>query len=193
MEKTEYTMIDTIKRRLAHGCVLVALFFVSSLSLVGCDLSISVRQVMVTEDKAAQALEVARSHIDDPYLWGGNGPDSFDCSGLVVHAYQSTYERNKLFMFDEYVVHDVTADALYRYNVRLVESDHVIPGDLVFISSSYDSVTHVGLVSSISGTEVNLVHASSYNGCVVEEPWPLDQELRGQHLVGFGRLLVVDR
>lgn len=177
-------------RRHAHHAVL---FLVSTILLVGCDFSIPVVQYMVTKENAAQALEIARSQSGDPYVWGGAGPDSFDCSGLVVYAYQNTYGRTNLFRYDKTVVDDVTADALYRYNVQLVGSGQLVPGDLVFISSAYDHVTHVGLVSSISETEVNFVHASSYTGCVVENSWPLDQELRGQHLVGFGRLFVVDK
>jgi cell wall-associated NlpC family hydrolase len=36
---------------------------------------------------AAQAIAYARQQIGKPYLWGGTGPDAFDCSGLVQQAY----------------------------------------------------------------------------------------------------------
>jgi cell wall-associated NlpC family hydrolase len=35
------------------------------------------------------ALAYAESALDSAYVWGGNGPDGFDCSGLIVWAYQS--------------------------------------------------------------------------------------------------------
>ena len=38
---------------------------------------------------AAQALEYALAQLGKPYVWGGTGPDSFDCSGLAMRAYES--------------------------------------------------------------------------------------------------------
>ena len=37
-----------------------------------------------TIEKAVSAAEAQKGK---PYAWGGTGPDSFDCSGLVQHAY----------------------------------------------------------------------------------------------------------
>ncbi len=34
------------------------------------------------------ALDAARSKIGAQYVWGGNGPNGFDCSGLVKWAYK---------------------------------------------------------------------------------------------------------
>ena len=31
-------------------------------------------------------IDAALSHIYKPYRWGGNGPDTFDCSGFVIAA-----------------------------------------------------------------------------------------------------------
>ena len=36
---------------------------------------------------AAQAIAYAEAQIGKPYLYGGTGPDAFDCSGLVMRAY----------------------------------------------------------------------------------------------------------
>ena len=36
---------------------------------------------------AAQAIAYAQRQLGKPYLWGGTGPDAFDCSGLVMEAY----------------------------------------------------------------------------------------------------------
>ena len=38
---------------------------------------------------AATAVAFARAQLGKPYLWGGTGPDAFDCSGLVMMAYQA--------------------------------------------------------------------------------------------------------
>jgi cell wall-associated NlpC family hydrolase len=37
--------------------------------------------------EAATAMRAAMSVMGDPYLWGGAGPNAFDCSGLVMWAY----------------------------------------------------------------------------------------------------------
>ncbi|WP_374983466.1 NlpC/P60 family protein [Streptomyces fradiae] len=37
--------------------------------------------------RAAAAVRAARSALGRPYVWGANGPDAFDCSGLVQWAY----------------------------------------------------------------------------------------------------------
>jgi cell wall-associated NlpC family hydrolase len=36
---------------------------------------------------AAAAIAWARTRLGDPYVWGGSGPDVFDCSGLTQWAY----------------------------------------------------------------------------------------------------------
>jgi cell wall-associated NlpC family hydrolase len=36
----------------------------------------------------ARAVELARSRIGAPYVWGAEGPDAFDCSGLVLWVYE---------------------------------------------------------------------------------------------------------
>jgi cell wall-associated NlpC family hydrolase len=38
---------------------------------------------------ADRAMEWAMAQIGKPYQWGGTGPASFDCSGLVMRAWQS--------------------------------------------------------------------------------------------------------
>jgi cell wall-associated NlpC family hydrolase len=39
--------------------------------------------------KAATVLAYARAQIGKPYVWGGVGPNGFDCSGLTMKAYQT--------------------------------------------------------------------------------------------------------
>ena len=38
---------------------------------------------------AAAAITFALAQLGKPYLWGGAGPDAFDCSGLMLRAYQA--------------------------------------------------------------------------------------------------------
>lgn len=77
---------------------------------------------------AAQALEVARAQLDDPYVFGAEGPEAFDCSGLINYAYAQAG-----------VSLPRTTDGLIGAGERVSRSE-LQPGDLVFTSSH-----HVGL------------------------------------------------
>jgi cell wall-associated NlpC family hydrolase len=41
----------------------------------------------VSADTEQQAVQAAESQIGKPYQWGAAGPDSYDCSGLVMWSY----------------------------------------------------------------------------------------------------------
>jgi peptidoglycan DL-endopeptidase CwlO len=77
-----------------------------------------------------QALKWALTRIGDPYVWGAAGPDSFDCSGLVMWAYAQVGISLEHFTGDQWN-----------------EGEHVSisqlePGDLVFF---YADLGHVGM------------------------------------------------
>lgn len=36
--------------------------------------------------KAAKLIATAKTHLGAPYVWGGKGPDTFDCSGFVYYC-----------------------------------------------------------------------------------------------------------
>lgn len=77
---------------------------------------------------ASQALDVALSQTDDPYVFGAEGPEAFDCSGLINYAYsQVGVELPR------------TTDGLIGAGESVSRSE-LQPGDLVFTSSH-----HVGL------------------------------------------------
>ena len=81
---------------------------------------------------ANAALAYARAQLGKPYQWGGAGPDSFDCSGLVMMAWEQAGINFPHLAQDQY---DLTA--------REPLSD-LIPGDLVFFGTP-DNVYHVGI------------------------------------------------
>ena len=49
----------------------------------------SVQTGQVPNQTVATAIGYAREQLGKPYLWGGTGPDAFDCSGLVMMAYRA--------------------------------------------------------------------------------------------------------
>jgi cell wall-associated NlpC family hydrolase len=84
---------------------------------------------------AAAAVRFAVAQIGTPYLWGGEGPGGFDCSGLVQAAYQAAG-----------VALPRVAQQQYDAGPRLQPGEAVQPGDLVFFGSDTRHITHVGIV-----------------------------------------------
>ncbi|GAA1930693.1 C40 family peptidase [Streptantibioticus ferralitis] len=68
-----------------------------------------------------QVLNTALQQVGKPYEWGATGPDSFDCSGLVIYAWRKAgYQLN-------------VRTSQEMYSIALpVPSGQEQPGDLVF-------------------------------------------------------------
>lgn len=84
----------------------------------------------------ARAVELARSRIGAPYVWGAQGPDAFDCSGLVLWVYSQLGLQVPR-----------TAQQQFEWAVP-IEPSQLQPGDLVFYENTYaspDRITHVGI------------------------------------------------
>jgi cell wall-associated NlpC family hydrolase len=93
---------------------------------------------MITPNAAvASAISYAQQQIGKPYLWGATGPDSFDCSGLVMMAYRSAG------------INIARTSQAQWASEQHVPASQVRPGDLVFFAGSDGTSTapgHVGLV-----------------------------------------------
>ena len=100
---------------------------------------------------AGDAVDLAAGLIGRPYVWGAEGPDSFDCSGLTQYVYQKTGIALPRRAIGQSKFGDAAGDGLQR-------------GDLVFFSTDTrrSLVTHVGLYE---GDDV-MIDASSRHGRV---------------------------
>jgi cell wall-associated NlpC family hydrolase len=110
-----------------------------SSTVAGCATTAGAATASITPPNqvVATAIAYAQQQIGKPYLWGGTGPDAFDCSGLVMMAYLTAG-----------VSIARTSEAQWASEVR-VPAGQEEPGDLVFFAGSDGTVTspgHVGLV-----------------------------------------------
>jgi cell wall-associated NlpC family hydrolase len=55
----------------------------------GCGAALAGNVLPAPTQAAAVAIAFALAQIGKPYVWGATGPDSFDCSGLMLRAYQA--------------------------------------------------------------------------------------------------------
>lgn len=93
---------------------------------------------MKANPKALAAVKYALDQLGDKYLWGAEGPDRFDCSGLMWAAYRSTGRTLPRVSRDQY--QGTLQNSVSRYAL--------LPGDLLFFSSDpYNAATihHVGM------------------------------------------------
>jgi peptidoglycan DL-endopeptidase CwlO len=78
-----------------------------------------------------QVVDLARQHLGTPYVWGGEQPGGFDCSGLVQWAYAQVGVDLPRVSTDQARVG------------RAVSPEDARPGDLVFFERG--KVDHIGL------------------------------------------------
>ena len=81
-----------------------------------------------TEAQRAAAVAFAKKQVlaRKPYIWGSEGPNSFDCSGLVYAAYRSAGLSWPNW--------DRLNSALYSGYTKHVSLNELQPGDLLFYS-----------------------------------------------------------
>jgi cell wall-associated NlpC family hydrolase len=121
-----------------------------------------------TEEIRAKAVAYAKRQVlatnpKKPYVWGAQGPNSFDCSGLVYAAYKSaglgwpTWGRLNA--------------ALYFVATKRVSFNELLPGDLLFYSydGSVQNIHHItiyagnGMMWEANSTKVGLIYSNMYS------------------------------
>lgn len=93
--------------------------------------------------RAVAALAAAQQALGRPYVWGANGPNGFDCSGLMQWAYARAG-----------VSLPRTSQA-QRYAGRMVPLSQALPGDLVAYRAD---ASHIAMYAG--------------NGQVIHAPYP---------------------
>ena len=94
-----------------------------------------------------ELVAYAKNYIGKPYVYGGSGPNSFDCSGFTMFVYNH---------FGYSLPHGATSQSKYG---TYVSKENLQPGDLVFFLDfeTMDGIGHVGIY--VGGGD--FIHASS--------------------------------
>lgn len=126
-------------------------------------------------DLIKKIIAYARAQIGKPYLWGGVGPNAFDCSGLIYAAYRSAGVAIPRTTFTQ-----------WPYGVR-VPNGQEKPGDLVFFDSGPgSSPTRPGHVALVVDPERKLAIEARCRAC---GPIRVTSYAGRGNLVGFTRPL----
>ncbi|HUW87323.1 MAG TPA: NlpC/P60 family protein [Candidatus Paceibacterota bacterium] len=118
-----------------------------------------------SESQRLKAVEFAKNQVlaGKPYVWGAEGPNSFDCSGLVYAAYR--YAGLGWPNWDR-----LNASLYYSYTKHVAISD-LQPGDLLFYSydGKVNSIHHMsiyagnGMVWEARSTRSGLRYSNMYS------------------------------
>ncbi|KAK1180700.1 NlpC/P60 family protein [Streptomyces sp. NBS 14/10] len=109
--------------------------------------------------RAAKAAGYARAQLGKPYVWGGTGPRGYDCSGLIMRAWQAAGVKLPRTTWAQ------------RYAGKATTRAELRPGDLVL--SNGDG--HVALY--IGGGKV--IHAPGTGLTVRLAPLPAPERVTG--------------
>lgn len=107
----------------------------------------------VKDDIRKQIGEFALNYLNTPYIWGSNGPTSFDCSGYVNYVYEKTVGIDL-----PRVSYNIA-----KYGAK-VDMNNLQIGDILYFKTTRKNrISHVGIYIG----ENKFVHASSRRKKVV--------------------------
>ena len=111
----------------------------------------------------------AEKHLGKPYVYGSNGPDTFDCSSFVCWAFTHSGVLD---------MPRTSAQEVYNRYCEYIEPEEARAGDLVFFQGTYNShslITHIGIYagngrmihagSPVEYTDLNLAYYQKHFYC----------------------------
>lgn len=106
---------------------------VSKTDLASANQSLNPADFIAPPGAAGIAIQAAEAEIGKPYVWAAAGPNSFDCSGLMLWSWakagislpHSSQEQSTMGAY--------------------VPLSQLQPGDLIFFGSSSSTIHHVGM------------------------------------------------
>ena len=103
-----------------------------------------------------KVLDFSHQQLGKPYVWGAQGPNSFDCSGLIYYVYKNAAN----------ITLPRTSVEQSKFGTTVSKSN-LKAGDLVFFDTNgpnNGAVSHVGIYAGGG----QLIHASSSNKKIVK-------------------------
>ena len=121
--------------------------------------------IRTSEAQRLKAVEFAKKQVlaRKPYVWGTQGPNTFDCSGLVYAAYK--------YAGLDWPNWDRLNAALYSGYTKHVSLNALVPGDLLFYSykGTISTIHHItiyagdGMMWEANSKNAGLLYSSIYS------------------------------
>ncbi len=107
----------------------------------------------LSSKEASLIISTAKNYIGVPYVFGGDTPNGFDCSGYLEYV----FAKNGIQI-------PRTADEQYKLG-KLVKTSQLKPGDLVFFTTYEPGASHCGIYLGNN----NFIHASTSKGVRIDD------------------------
>ena len=122
-----------------------------------------------TDRVGSQLVSSAYQYLGVPYVFGGNTPDGFDCSGFTKYVFSHNGINLPRMADEQYMLGDK------------VSRSELIPGDLVFFTTYEPGVSHTGIYVG----DDNFISATSSGGIRVDS---LNSGYWGSRYIGAKRV-----
>ncbi len=101
-------------------------------------------------------IKTASQFLGVPYVWAGESPTGFDCSGFTSYVMKQNGKA-------------IPRTAAEQFEAsKKIKDKQAEKGDLVFFSNG-SRISHVGMIVSEKGKPLVMIHASSSKGIVLTE------------------------
>lgn len=162
-KNNEFDVFDKLTRRLMNG---VHITEIPSNSIIENNRKI--------DKKVQSMIGQAESLLGVPYVYGGDSPKGFDCSGFTQYLYHKIGISIPRIAGDQ-----------YKFSKKIKQKEIEI-GDLVFFSHG-GPVAHVGMIYDFENDNIQMIHASSSKGIQIisltkSKYWK-------SRIVGFGKII----
>ncbi len=105
------------------------------------------------QEKGQAIVAEVKKHLGKRYVYGGNGPNTFDCTGLTCYVYKK---------FGVSLPRSAKNQGMTNYGIKITDRKKLMPGDLVFFRKGGAATHHAGIYIGAG----NFIHAP-YTGTVV--------------------------
>lgn len=127
---------------------------------------------LLGKEKAVTMIEFAQKFVGTPYVWAGEAPGGFDCSGFTSYVFSQQGKKIPRVSRDQ-----------YASSVKVEAADACI-GDLVFFGQE-GVVSHVGILVNEPGKPKRMIHSSSSKGVMFQD---IDNsKYYATRVIGYGR------
>ena len=106
--------------------------------------------------KADSLISLASNHIGTRYRSGGSEPGGFDCSGFMLYTYKNAQGIS--------LPHCSSCQASMGNEVSKEQAQK---GDLIFFATRGKGVSHVGMITEVTPTEIKFIHSSTSKGVMI--------------------------
>ncbi|MEH6932805.1 C40 family peptidase, partial [Bacillus sp. JJ783] len=114
-------------------------------------------------------IELALKQLGKPYVFGAEGPNSFDCSGFIYYVYKNNG-------------YSISRNSVAGYWPMVIKINDPQPGDLVFLQNTYTpGPSHMGIYLGNG----EFIHAGSEQTGVVRGN--VFNSYNQKHFLGYGR------